>query len=102
MDLAEDQVFVVARIGDDGDPAAITRQIVAGRRCAANQEPAGCVVEAPAGFVAGSAAVDRIEVKERIATVADGRQVMRLAEGRYRVHERHVMVDELTEKSKPG
>ena len=109
LQLRDDEVLVVARIGDERDVLAVARHVVARRPVARDGGRArdlldeegraptvdGLVVEV--GAHARTAAVDTVEVERRDAEVADRLGVLTPRQARRRI-EGHVVVEELADE----
>ena len=100
MEPGEHEVFVVARIAEDGRARGGARQIL--EEPAALESELGAVVGVvQLRVLHGTAAVHRVEVERRGAGVRGAFRTRRHAELRRRV-ERHVVVEELAEERHAG
>ncbi|GGM97505.1 hypothetical protein GCM10009721_25600 [Terrabacter tumescens] len=108
VQLADDEVLVVAGVADEGDVLGVARQVGPGPSerhgigpgDGLDEEARGAAVDrvvVEEGADPGAAAVDAVEVERRDAEVADRLRVLAPGERARRV-ERHVVVEELAEE----
>ena len=104
VQLADDDVDIVARVADQGPPLLVAGKVgrfVRRNGVGAHEELGGVLLVEQVGAVEGPPAVDGIEVEAGRAVVHQGVGVVAPLEPRGRV-ERQVVVDELAHVGVPG